>query len=1204
VKAIAKLFKKAWLLSLLGVLALVAVIIVVGPFLAVGGYQPLFSWTARILFSLLLLLIWGVVLLLLKLKASKKNREMADDLAADAQEPEPEPDRAGEELDALSSKMVGAMSTLREQSRRGRLGRQYLYELPWYIIIGPPRAGKTTALVNSGLRFPLEEVTGGKKLKGSGGTLDCDWWFTDDAVILDTAGRYTVQDYDRETTRKAWLGFLDMLKKHRPRRPINGILVAMSLPELLECDPVARAAHADAVRARVHELYDTLGVRFPVYLLFTKCDLVSGFIEFYGEFSRQESDEVWGFTLPLSTGDAPDLEALFAEEYDLLMGSLQYHMLRRMRDDDSVERLRRVYTFPRQMNVVADELREFLVQVFHGDRYHAMPWLRGVYFTSGTQEGSPIDHLISELVGVDETTSVPEVSGKKGRSFFLKRLFKDVLFREAEVAGADPKSERRQRWSRVAAYTAAAALLAGGLTVWHLSYRYNSARAAEVGERTVEAQAGIEAHKRIEDPGGRMSDGLEIDRWRTVLSILDPLYAASRAYDDEPWYVAPLGLHGGVELREAADGAYTRALNRYLRPALMGAMEKSMRDNLDNLDFLYETLTSYRTFGDEAVLDDMPEKRLARLTAWFQTLWEYVLQHDRDARDALQGHFVRLFDGRITPAKLDEPLIQLVQRKINELPMDKRALRYVMENLDLGNATDWVLEAELGFDARKVFVSESGDESDWRVPAAYTFAGFERFIDQLPDLLKEFRNEQLALFGKITIDLPRLETQVEALYYAEYIDEWESVVQDLQLYNLNTYKDLVDTTDALSKPTSPLLRFLEALQQNTMIATRMQEGGEALPGSGVKVGNVGAISGKLQSTKARLQAIRRSVSVEGDQPGADDPPGLPVEQRFADLSGLVRDEGGVRPIDGSLRTVAAISSHVLEFQRALTKGAKDIYEEEYRQSQEAIASLEDQAKELPNPLKVWFAAIGRNAREVLTGNACSQLNTLWTERVLPLYERSIDGRFPLARRSATEVKLADFKRFFGPGGALDKFLQQNLKQGLSAIRSQEQMSAQFQEVRIEPAVYDQLRRAAVIMEMFFPYGSADPGVSFELTPETMDPRLSAGALYLGGDKLVYRHEPPRPYAFKWPFAQEKTVRLQFSARDGQSPAKRYLGEWSLFRLLADYPPKTVTSDEYRVDIDLEGYTFGLRLSAESVDNPFHGLSEIAKFRGPRQLCRE
>jgi type VI secretion system protein ImpL len=121
-----------------------------------------------------------------------------------------------------------------------------------------PGSGKTTALTNSGLRFPLAARFGREAVRGVGGTRDCDWWFTDEAVFLDTAGRYTTQQSHKEVDAGAWKGFLQLLKKSRPRRPINGVLVTLSVGDLLQQSPAEWEAHIEAVRARVRELYELL----------------------------------------------------------------------------------------------------------------------------------------------------------------------------------------------------------------------------------------------------------------------------------------------------------------------------------------------------------------------------------------------------------------------------------------------------------------------------------------------------------------------------------------------------------------------------------------------------------------------------------------------------------------------------------------------------------------------------------------------------------------------------------------------------------------------------------------------------------------------------------------------------------------------------------------------------------------------------------
>ena len=103
-----------------------------------------------------------------------------------------EKERPSAEAAKLRERFEEAVAALKKQRRSGNS----LYDLPWYVFIGAPGSGKTTALINSGLKFPLEQRVGKGAVRGVGGTRNCDWWFTDEAVFLDTAGRYTTQDSD------------------------------------------------------------------------------------------------------------------------------------------------------------------------------------------------------------------------------------------------------------------------------------------------------------------------------------------------------------------------------------------------------------------------------------------------------------------------------------------------------------------------------------------------------------------------------------------------------------------------------------------------------------------------------------------------------------------------------------------------------------------------------------------------------------------------------------------------------------------------------------------------------------------------------------------------------------------------------------------------------------------------------------------------
>jgi type VI secretion system protein ImpL len=286
-----------------------------GPLVAIGSLRPFESVGDRVLATLSLLAATLIAALTILLTRRATDKHLTEEITNQTDDTDAEDEAVKAELADVGSRMRQALKVLRG-SRFGGFGTRYLYQLPWYIIIGPPGAGKTTAIVNSGLKFPLAETMGAEALGGVGGTRNCDWWFTNDAVLIDTAGRYTTQDSDASADAKAWNGFLSMLKKYRKRQPINGALVAISLSDLSELNAAARAEHARAIRVRLQELREKLGVRFPVYVLFTKVDLVAGFQEFFDTLSTKESEQVWGLTLPLDAkgADAPQLTEAISHE--------------------------------------------------------------------------------------------------------------------------------------------------------------------------------------------------------------------------------------------------------------------------------------------------------------------------------------------------------------------------------------------------------------------------------------------------------------------------------------------------------------------------------------------------------------------------------------------------------------------------------------------------------------------------------------------------------------------------------------------------------------------------------------------------------------------------------------------------------------------------------------------------------------------------
>ena len=315
--------------------------------------------------------------------------------------------------------------------------RRAVAELPWYLFIGAPGSGKTAALLHAGLRFPLGDLQddGEGTLLRVRGTRNCDWWFTDEAVLLDTAGRYTTDDPDAD--RAAWLGLLDLLKLHRPRRPLHGVIVTLSVYDLVHWDEGEIERYAGQVRERVSELQQRLGARLPLYLVITKADLLAGFGEFFSELDAEQRAQVWGVTFDRSEvhADPRRLVQRFEEEFDHLERRLYGVLPARLQEERDLQRRGAIYRFPQQLRGTRPLVAVFLDSAFGSGWTGERPLLRGIYLASGTQEGSPIDRVVATLsrsFNLERKVQPPTVGS--GKSFFLRRLLRDVIVGEAGLA--------------------------------------------------------------------------------------------------------------------------------------------------------------------------------------------------------------------------------------------------------------------------------------------------------------------------------------------------------------------------------------------------------------------------------------------------------------------------------------------------------------------------------------------------------------------------------------------------------------------------------------------------------------------------------------------------------------------------------------------------------------------------------------------------
>ncbi|MBV9489692.1 MAG: hypothetical protein JO069_08215, partial [Verrucomicrobia bacterium] len=309
-----------------------------------------------------------------------------------------------------------------------------LHELPWYLMVGEPGAGKTEAIRHSEVGFPpgLQET-----LQGVGGTINMNWWFTNYAVILDTAGRLLFDEVEAGTSDE-WREFLELLKKHRPHCPVNGLLLAIPTDCLLRDSPEELERKAGKLARQLENIQRQLEIRFPAFVLVTKADLVNGFREFFDDLNDVRSQQQmlgWSNPAPL---DAPFRPELVEEHLRVVTARLKQRRFRLLQDPaptqpggrraDEVDRL---YELPQNIQALSARLQRYLEIVFVAGQWTARPlFLRGIYLTSSMREGAAVDQVLAEALGVSVEALPEGRAWERERSYFLRDLFLDKVFRE------------------------------------------------------------------------------------------------------------------------------------------------------------------------------------------------------------------------------------------------------------------------------------------------------------------------------------------------------------------------------------------------------------------------------------------------------------------------------------------------------------------------------------------------------------------------------------------------------------------------------------------------------------------------------------------------------------------------------------------------------------------------------------------------------
>lgn len=1078
------------------------------------------------------------------------------------------------EVKAMRAEFNKALASIKDKR-----GSSALAVLPWYMIIGPPGGGKSTALRNSGLQFPYVSKRGGG-VKGVGGTRNCEWWFTKDAIVLDTAGRYAVEEDDHDE----WLSFLSTVVKSRPRKPINGLIVAISVSELMGTEEEA-AERGTMLRERVDEVLAKARMNVPVYVLFTKCDLISGFVEMFSDLGRTERGQVWGFTEPLA-GLSEGATAIFQQRMGGLVENLEHRALLKLQKNRRIGAREKIWQFPREFAGLQSNLSEFIGALFAENPVSDTPPMRGVYFTSGTQEGKPFDRIMSsmaEAFGVATSTAGEEAGATEARSYFLKDLFSEIVFPDHDIAVASTAETKRLKQLRLWGVLGAVGLALCFSILPGLSFRKNLELVRETRDALIKSKAVLAS--------ADLAAAVEkLERLRAQVEKL-------KGYHDDG---APIGLHLGMyvggDLFDLASTSYVDLTKRLLITRVLDAEADELRDLSGQPEMVQATaevaeaieklklhlvLTTPKA-EDEPELDQaLGEWASQRIVSRWASAGELATEEAQAlALSDIQLFAALLVDRREFFYTRDQALLKSTRHAMAKVPVAQLTLSRVIANPAFDDLSI-SLGSQIGTASRYI-------KGDKVVRGAFTKKAWESTVRGMLDSAKD---ESDAWVLGLSQTASAIELRVE--YFRLYIVEWKQFIESLRVEPPKSNDEAMAMLEELTR-TRPFTTLFGAIAVNTKLAVDSEGIGglkaAAKKGLGAKLGRLGGVFGGGLAD-AGVQALNR------------DPAAAAAKELENTFKGLAKFGYAPPPPEGQ----PPIPTPLLLYMEDLEK-LRDAQRNAIENTRESaplttllstvrvrVKSSVDQQEPgwRPTIERFVWPPISRLTQANIAA-AAEEGSNEWCSQVAMPFGARLAGKYPF-RKGGKDVSLDDTAEFYKPGGLVDAFYESVLKRDVKRSGDRFEFVKKLGDAPpYSEGLLQFLHRAKEIQSALFPPQSPEPKVDFLIHIRPAK-NVASTTITIDGETYEYRNGQEEWRPMKWPGPQKGSgASVRVKSKQGQGDVLEFPGEWGLFRLLesgglASWP------GERGFAVTWDAPTLGSQLTIDfrpaRTDNPFHKDTE-------------
>lgn len=1077
----------------------------------------------------------------------------------------------GEEKDPLTVELHRQQQYLDHwllRLRRHLDSRRYLWQLPWYMVIGPAGSGKS-ALLREG--FPSDVIYTPESLRGAEYHPLIIPRVGSQAVIFDPDGVLTAPSGDDLLHRRLHEHWLGWLAHARARQPLNGLILTLDLPDFLTADKPRRESVLQSLRQQLQEIRQCLHCRLPVYVVLTRLDLLTGFAALFHSRDRKERDAILGVTFTRHAHESDnwrnELNAFWlawGQQMNLALADLM------LAQSNAIQRSA-LFSFSRQMQGAGDIVASLLAALLDGENMDVM--LRGVYLTSSLQRGQ-VDDIFTQSAARQYGLGYSSLAAwplTETAPYFSRRLFSDVLLAEPNLAGENSVwlgSSRRRLTTFSACGAALVVALAGG---WHHYYNQN-------WQSGVNVLAQAKAFMDVPPPRGTDEYG------NLQLPLLNPVREATLAYGDyrDHHLLADMGLYQGSRVGPYVEQTYIQLLEQRYLPSLFNGLIRELNNAPPESE---EKLAVLRVMR---MLEDKSGRNNELVKQYMARRWSDEFHGQRDIQAQLMAHLDYALnhtdwhtqrekgDGdtisRWTP--YDKP-VTTAQRELSKLPIYQRVYQTLRTRALGVLPADLNLRDQVGPSFDKVFVASDGNKLV--IPQFLTRYGLQSYFVRQRNSLVELTaldswvlnlTQSVAYSGA---DREEIQRRITEQYLSDYTATWRAGMDNLNVHDYETLPELTTALEQIISGDQPFQRALTTLRDNTHALT---------------------LSGKLDD-KDREAAIDELDYRLLAQLGREFAPENSVLEEQKDKASALQ---------AVYQQLTELHRYLLAIQNSPVPGKSALKAVQLRldqNSSDPIFATRQMAKTLPAPLNRWVGKLADQAWHVVMVEAVRYMEVDWRDNVVKPFNEQLADKYPFNPRSSQDASLDAFERFFKPDGTLDTFSKENLQLFLD----NDLTFGEDGKVLIRDDIRQQLESAQKIRDIFF---SQQNGLGAQFAVETisLSGNKRRSVLNLDGQLVDYNQGRSYTAHLVWPNnmreGNESKLTLVSSAGNTSPRSIAFSGPWAQFRLFGAGQLTSITPNTFSVRFSVDGGTMMYRIHTDTEDNPFTG-GLFSQFRLPETL---